>query len=38
MDGDVRAVVFDMDGLLLDTEPFYKAAWQGGGGSRLRAG
>jgi beta-phosphoglucomutase-like phosphatase (HAD superfamily) len=29
MDGDVRAVVFDMDGLLLDTEPFYKAAWQG---------
>jgi beta-phosphoglucomutase-like phosphatase (HAD superfamily) len=24
----VRAVVFDMDGLMLDTEPTYKAAWQ----------
>jgi beta-phosphoglucomutase-like phosphatase (HAD superfamily) len=24
----VQAVVFDMDGLMLDTEPLYKAAWQ----------
>jgi len=24
----VEAVVFDMDGLMLDTEPLYKAAWQ----------
>jgi beta-phosphoglucomutase-like phosphatase (HAD superfamily) len=24
----VRAVVFDMDGLMLDTEPIYKVAWQ----------
>jgi HAD superfamily hydrolase (TIGR01509 family) len=27
-DHDVRAVVFDMDGLMLDTEPIYKVAWQ----------
>lgn len=25
---DIRAVVFDMDGLMLDTEPIYKLAWQ----------
>lgn len=25
---DIRAVVFDMDGLMLDTEPIYKIAWQ----------
>jgi len=24
----ISAVVFDMDGLMLDTEPIYKAAWQ----------
>jgi beta-phosphoglucomutase len=24
----ITAVVFDMDGLMLDTEPLYKAAWQ----------
>jgi HAD superfamily hydrolase (TIGR01509 family) len=24
----ITAIVFDMDGLLLDTEPIYKAAWQ----------
>jgi len=24
----ISAIVFDMDGLLLDTEPIYKAAWQ----------
>ncbi len=26
----IEAVVFDMDGLMLDTEPLYKAAWQSG--------
>ena len=25
---EIRAVVFDMDGLMLDTEPIYKGAWQ----------
>jgi beta-phosphoglucomutase-like phosphatase (HAD superfamily) len=24
----IAAIVFDMDGLMLDTEPLYKAAWQ----------
>ena len=27
-DSRVRAVIFDMDGLMLDTEPIYKRAWQ----------
>jgi sugar-phosphatase len=27
-DMGIRAVVLDMDGLMLDTEPIYKAAWQ----------
>jgi HAD superfamily hydrolase (TIGR01509 family) len=26
----IEAVVFDMDGLMLDTEPLYKTAWQSG--------
>jgi beta-phosphoglucomutase-like phosphatase (HAD superfamily) len=26
----IEAVVFDMDGLMLDTEPIYKIAWQSG--------
>jgi beta-phosphoglucomutase-like phosphatase (HAD superfamily) len=25
---NVQAVIFDMDGLMLDTEPLYKSAWQ----------
>ncbi len=28
MQHEVGAVVFDMDGLMLDTEPLYKTAWQ----------
>ena len=28
MQPEIRAIIFDMDGLMLDTEPIYKAAWQ----------
>ncbi|MDO8273073.1 MAG: HAD-IA family hydrolase, partial [Gammaproteobacteria bacterium] len=28
----IEAVIFDMDGLMLDTEPLYKMAWQRAGG------
>lgn len=28
MQHEVKAIVFDMDGLMLDTEPLYKVAWQ----------
>jgi HAD superfamily hydrolase (TIGR01509 family) len=28
MQKDLRALVFDMDGLMIDTEPIYKVAWQ----------
>jgi beta-phosphoglucomutase len=28
LDMKITAIVFDMDGLMLDTEPLYKAAWQ----------
>jgi beta-phosphoglucomutase-like phosphatase (HAD superfamily) len=29
MQDEIGAIIFDMDGLMLDTEPIYKAAWQG---------
>ena len=28
MQNNVRAIILDMDGLMLDTEPLYKVAWQ----------
>ena len=28
MDVEVEAVILDMDGTMLDTEPLYKVAWQ----------
>lgn len=28
MPREISAIVFDMDGLMLDTEPLYKVAWQ----------